>query len=273
MTDQPNAIGSLREIQRIDERLREILEELRAFDDRLAEVEDPALRLESELKQLKDRLSNMEADARRLERSADDKRARAEKLDERLNKVSNLREEAAVKTELDLVRKAVTVDEQEALQLIDQIRRTQVAHEDLELRTRESREQVGPQQEVLLKEREGLSSLRKDLDRRREEKLAHVTPRERKVYDAFHQSRRAIIVASLLEDGACGHCYGVIPLQIQNEVRRGSDLIRCEACGVILTALPESAMDPELAAVLEIPLRAVVEEENVEPAVLESEAE
>jgi predicted nucleic acid-binding Zn-ribbon protein len=260
MTEQPNAIGSLREIQKIDERLREIMEELRAFDDRLAEVEEPSLRLETELNQLTERLANMEADERRLERAADDKRARAEKMDQRLNKVSNLREEAAVKTELDLVKKAITVDEQEALQLIDQIRRTQIALEDLAARTREAREQVGPRQEDLLREREGLSSLRKDLERRREEKLTHVTPRERKVYDAFHHSRRAVIVATLLEDGACGHCYGVIPLQIQNVVRRGSDLIRCEACGVILTAQPENEIDPELASILEAPLRTEVVE-------------
>lgn len=262
MTEQPNAIGSLREIQKIDERLREIMEELRAFDDRLAEVEEPALRLETELNQLRDRLANMEADARRLERAADDKRARAEKMDQRLNKVSNLREEAAVKTELDLVKKAIVVDEQEALGLIDQIRRTQIAREELEAKATEAREQVGPRQGELLAEREGLSGLRKELERRREEKLAHVTPREKKVYDAFHHSRRAVIVATLLEDGACGHCFGVIPLQIQNEVRRGSDLIRCEACGVILTAQPESEIDPELAAILEAPLRTEKAEES-----------
>jgi predicted nucleic acid-binding Zn-ribbon protein len=79
-----------------------------------------------------------------------------------------------------------------------------------------------------------------------------------------------VIVAALLEDGACGHCVGVIPLQVQNEVRRGSDLIRCDACGVILTAQPESAIDPELVAVLEAPIRAEVVEEI---ALAEGEAE
>jgi predicted nucleic acid-binding Zn-ribbon protein len=36
-------------------------------------------------------------------------------------------------------------------------------------------------------------------------------------------------------DGACGNCFSVIPLQLQNEVRRGGAMVRCEACGVILT--------------------------------------
>jgi len=47
------------------------------------------------------------------------------------------------------------------------------------------------------------------------------------------------VVATLTEDGACGACYGMVPLQLQNEIRRGSALLRCEACGVILTAEPE----------------------------------
>jgi len=43
-------------------------------------------------------------------------------------------------------------------------------------------------------------------------------------------------VADLTEDGACGHCFGMVPLQLRNEVRHGRGLIRCEGCGVILTA-------------------------------------
>ena len=49
-----------------------------------------------------------------------------------------------------------------------------------------------------------------------------------------------MVVVSLLEDGACGHCFGMVPLQIQNEIRGGAEMLRCEECGVILTA-PEAA--------------------------------
>jgi predicted nucleic acid-binding Zn-ribbon protein len=188
----------------------------------------------------------MRSDARRLERGADDKRARAEKMDQRLTRVSNLREEAAVRTELDLIRRAIEADEQEALQLIDQIRRLELTEEELDARTSTARAEVGPRQDALLSDRASWQSRLSDLQNRRSEALGTVAHLERRVYDSFHQSGRSVVVASLLEDGACGHCFGVIPLQIQNEVRRAEGLIRCEACGVILTTEPEPELDPSL---------------------------
>ena len=49
---------------------------------------------------------------------------------------------------------------------------------------------------------------------------------------------RDVAVSEITQDGACGNCFCVIPLQVQNEIRSSLNLIRCEACGVILT--PES---------------------------------
>jgi predicted nucleic acid-binding Zn-ribbon protein len=239
-------MSALREIQKIDERIHTVRREIGAFDERLAEVEEPALALEQELSQLRDRLNQMRSDARRLERGADEKRGRAEKMDQRLTRVSNLREEAAVRTELDLIRRAIEADEHEALQLLDQIRRLELTEEELNTRTAEERASVGPRQDALLSDRSAWQSRLGDLEDRRSEALGTVAVLERRVYDSFHASGRAVVVATLLDDGACGHCLGVIPLQIQNEVRRAEGLIRCEACGVILTTEPEPELDPAL---------------------------
>jgi predicted nucleic acid-binding Zn-ribbon protein len=43
-----------------------------------------------------------------------------------------------------------------------------------------------------------------------------------------------MVVAPLTDEGACGHCFNILPLQEQSEIRRGDKLRRCEACGVIL---------------------------------------
>lgn len=254
-------MGSLREVQKLDERIGELREALATFDEKLAEVEEPALALEAELSQVSDRLAQMRTDVRRLERAADDKRARAEKMDQRLTRVSNLREEAAVQTELDLIRRAIEGDEQEALQLIDQISRTERAVEELEEAATEAREEVEPRQRALVEDRQTYIDRVEAFQDRRTEVLAEMGAAERRVYEAFHQSGRSIVVASLLEDGACGHCFGVIPLQLQNEIRRGEGLIRCENCGVILTAEPEPVLPDELSSPLEPPTFGEVEVE------------
>jgi len=243
-------MGALREVQKLDERIREIRSAVSAFDDRLAEVEEPALLSEKELSQLQERLTQMKADARRLERAADDKRERGVKMEQRLTRVSNLREESAARTELDLIRRAIEIDEQEALHLIDQIRRLELAEEELQARTASAREEAESRQAALVAERSGFEGRMNQLQARRTEVLSGVTPMERRVYDAFHQSGRMVVVAALHEDGACGHCFGVIPLQVQNEIRQSGSLVRCEGCGVILTTEPPPVLDPALDAPL-----------------------
>lgn len=237
-------MGSLQEIQRLDKRIRTLKAEIEAFDPKLAEVEDPALKLESELKAVEDRLEEMRTDTRRLERSAQDKQARVEKLEERLNQVTNLREEAAVSTELDLIRRAVETDEQEALQLMDQTQRAEMAADELREQAAQARAEVEPAQKALLEKRAELEGELEELGARRGELLEEVGDEERRVYDSFHNSGRSVVVAPLLEDGACGNCFGVVPLQLQNEIRHSSSLIRCEACGVILSADLEPEPDP-----------------------------
>ena len=229
----------LRELQRKDERISELRKEIESFDPKLAEIEDPALRLESDLSKVEERLVQMEADARRLERSLDDKRAREKKLEERLKGVQNVREETAVRTELDLTQRAKENDEHEALQLMDRIRRAEEARDELTVGVAEAREEVASQQEELLTARSALKAELDELESSRAATLDGVTGSERKVYEAFHASGRSVVVATLLEDGACGSCFGVVPLQVQNEIRHSETLIRCESCGVILSAEPD----------------------------------
>ena len=58
---------------------------------------------------------------------------------------------------------------------------------------------------------------------------------EIRLYEGIRRGGRVTAVAALTEDGACSHCFGIVPPQLQNEVRHGESLIRCEGCGVILT--------------------------------------
>ncbi len=239
------SMGSLQEVQRLDERIAHLRKEVVAFDERLAEVEEPALAMESELETVEKRMAQMQADLRRVERAAEDKRVRIEKLEARLNKVQNLREEAAVRTELSLIRKAVETDDQEAYQILDQLQRTEATAEELREKTEVARAEVGPSQQALLDERSGFEEELAELRARRDRTLEAVGDRERKVYEAFHSSGRSVVVSPLLEDGACGNCFGMVPLQVQNEIRSSGELIRCEACGVILSA----ELEPEEAEV------------------------
>jgi uncharacterized protein len=220
----------------MDLRIQEARRRIADFDPRFQEVEEPALILESELGTTKTRLQEMKLEERRLELSVEEKRTRRQRLDERLGSVRNLREEAAVSAELEMVKRAIQNDEQEALTLLDQVRKMEERASELDAAFSEATQLLEPKREELLREREEATRELETLRAERERFAKGLEAAELKIYDAIRSGGRSIAVAELTQDGACGHCYGMIPLQLQNEIRYGDALIRCESCGVILAA-------------------------------------
>jgi predicted nucleic acid-binding Zn-ribbon protein len=213
MTEQTGA--NLEELQRIDQRIEAVKEKMRTFDPLLEEVDAPAAELEDQVENTRGRLQEMKVDERRVELAAQEKKNRADRLEERLKSVRNVREEAAVSAELDMVRRALEGEEQEALTLLDQIRKMELRLEELE---------------------EALEEELEDLRARRERFSESMDDQELRVYERIRGGSGRRAVARLTADGACGNCFNMIPLQLQNEIRHGSEMIRCEACGVILAA-------------------------------------
>ena len=242
MTEQRRT--ALKGLQKLDNQVEKASREVAAFDPLVEEVEGPALVLESELATTKGRLQEMKLAERRLELATDEKGVRVKRLEERLGSVRNLREEAAVSAELEMVRRALQSDEQEALTLLDQIRKLEQRQEELEAAFSEARELVEPRLAEIRDERSGAEARLESLRKEREEFAATMDRSELKLYEAIRSGGRPVAVAELTHDGACSHCFGVVPLQVQNDVRHGTALIRCEGCGVILTA-PEAGAQGE----------------------------
>ncbi len=238
MTEQMHA--SLRELQRVDTEIDQANSQMGEFDPLLETLEQSANDLESDAEKARGRLKELRLNERRLELSADKKRVRLKMLQDRLTGVRNLREEAAVRAELDLVRRSVEGDEQEALAHLDQIRRLEAELEDLEKRVAASREEVEPRRQELLRERAQTEDLLASLQSQRDSCASVIGDSERRIYEGLRSGGRGTVVSSLTADGACGSCFSMVPLQMQSEVRAGAILLRCEACGVIV-APPDEA--------------------------------
>jgi predicted nucleic acid-binding Zn-ribbon protein len=233
----------LKELQKLDLRILAAKQRIAEFDPLLEEVELPALTLESDLGSTRNRLQEMKLEERRLELGTEEKRTRQKKLEERIGSVRNLREEAAVSAELEMVKRSLQNDEQEALTLIDQLRKQEERLKELEEAFAEATKVVEPKRDDLLARR---AAAQQELDSLKEERksfAAAMNKAELKIYDAIRAGGRSVAVAPLTEDGACGHCFGMVPLQLRNEIRHGAALIRCEACGVILMQPEEGDSD------------------------------
>jgi predicted nucleic acid-binding Zn-ribbon protein len=235
---------ALKELQRLDREIKEAEKKAAAFGPQLDDVDGPALQLETEAGATKTRLTEMKLDERRHELSADEKRNRARILQERLAGVRNVREEAAVTAELDMVRRTLEGEEQDAITLLDQIRKMEGKLAEQEAKHAAARAEVEPRRQELIGQRDAVIGQIAEMKKKREEFARSMNPRQLQLYKSITGPQGRQAVADLTPDGACGHCFSVMPLQIQNEVRHGAELVRCEACGVILTA-PDPEPDPE----------------------------
>ncbi|NIP79652.1 MAG: hypothetical protein GWM90_10725 [Gemmatimonadetes bacterium] len=227
---------ALLDLQDLDEQMQEARERVRRFEPELEELDAPVAKAEEEVEAVRKRLDEMKAEARRLERGADDKRAQMAKYEAHLERVRNAREDAAARTEIDLIRKAVEADESDAVSLMDQIKRTELKLDELEGKLEALREETAPKREALLKGREEASGQLEILRDQRENRIVRLSEEAAQLYERIRGGKTRVALARLTPDGACGHCFSIIPIQEQNEIRRQKALHRCEACGVILYA-------------------------------------
>ena len=239
---------ALKELQTLDMQVVEAQKAIHAFDPKFEAVEQPALALESESERTRARLKEMELGESRLELSVQEKKTRQLRLDERVGSVRNLREEAAVTSELEMVKRALQSDEQEALALLDQIQKMKERLIEVDEELAAAKAEFEPAMAALVTARDEAKATLESLNGDREGYVADMLPGELKLYDAIRRGGRTIAVSEITEDGACGHCFGVVPLQFQNEILHGTALIRCESCGVILAAPDPEAVAAEAAA-------------------------
>lgn len=224
----------LLELQRLDFEIEQNEAGLLQFEPQIDEVEGPLKALQQEVENSRRRLADMRVQVHKLEGAANNKRDRLRTYDARLERVRNAREEAAVRTEMDLVRRATEADEQEALELMEQTRRTDMKLDDMEKQLTKLRSEVEPRKQELLDARTDAQTRLAQLRDRRANHASRIDPGAVRFYDRVRSGKRRSALAPLKDDGACGNCFNIIPIQEQSEIRRANALKRCEACGVIL---------------------------------------
>ena len=152
MTSQTRT--SLKELQQLDQEIAAVRSARESFEPLLEEIDAPVLRLEQDVQGLEKRLTEIRLEEKRIELTIEERTVRATKLQGRMEAVRNVREEAAVHAELEMVKRALESEEQEALSLLDQIRRLEERREEQQEAYQEALAEVGPRREELVQEKE-----------------------------------------------------------------------------------------------------------------------
>ena len=233
-TDMTQQVAALRELRELDDVIARNRKRVLSYENEIEEVELPALKLEAELGETRKRLDELQKEERRLARMLEQNHERRERLTERAKIVRNLREEAAVSAEMEMVRRALANGESESLSVMDQVRRLEDTVAGLTEEAGLTRAAVEPEETALReKQREAESELAALRDRRAVI-VQSLDPRLRRLYEGVSRGGRREAV-TVLDDEACGDCYALVPLQQLCRVRAGGH-IRCEACGIIIVA-------------------------------------
>ena len=232
----------------MDQQIRAIQDRVESFQGQLEAAEVPARELAEEVTTTEARVKDLRLEERRMRLAAEEKRLRVHRLEERLNLVRNVREEAAVQAELGMVRRALDQEEQEVISLLDQISRFEDRLDEQRAGREEARSALAPKQEELLAAQEAIRSEAASLELRRGLVAEGIERGYLAVYEDLAKGGRRVAVAPMTDDGACGACFSLIPLQLQNEIRSAGRLVSCEACGVIVTApsdvVPDGLPEP-----------------------------
>lgn len=240
MIGRPNTpTERLYRLQDIDLEIREVQSRIQESAKEIENLRLPAKKLEEKTAKTAERLAGLEVEDRRLERAIADKHRRIAKLEKRLNGVQNVREESAVRSELGTARRAVDQEELDQLSLGDQISRLEGRLGEERTALKDAIAAIEPNRKAIEDSTANDRSRLTELTERREKEAETIDRRHLQIYDNLIRSGRKAVVR-MTADGACGDCFSMIPLQVQNEIqnetREDAPPVLCEACGVIIAA-------------------------------------
>jgi uncharacterized protein len=228
--------AALLALQELDDAIIQAQARVEEFGPQLDALEAPLAGVLKEHESTQARLAELREEVHRLQRNSAQKRERLQASEDRLGRVRNVREEAAVRAEIDLVARALDADETDLKQQSEQATRADLKLDDLQRQADRVRAEIAARRDELIAGRTEAETELKLLRERRENQAVRVDPQSRRLYERVRGGRSRLSLAPLTPEGACGNCFNVLPVQEQTEIRRGETLHRCEGCGVILYA-------------------------------------
>jgi uncharacterized protein len=228
--------AALLALQEMDTEIARAEARVADFTPRLETLDGPVTTVEKELNATRTRLEELRAEYIRLEQNAQQKEERLHAYQEKLTKARTSRDEAAVRAELNLIGSALEADRSDLRHVGEQSTRTDIKVDELQKQLDRARAEIAEEREQVTTGRDAAQLELDQLREQRENAAIRLDPQSRRLYERLREGRSRMVLAPMTEEGACGNCFNVLPVQEQTEVRRGEALRRCEGCGVILYA-------------------------------------
>ena len=197
-------------------------------------------KLDAEIRELERSREQAERNAADLRRERDELEAKVNNLRkqqdrrrQQLEQARHPKEIAALTAEIDLTRSVLAEDENEWVRSAERVTALENEARQFEHRAQELRASQEPDRAALAQKREAIEAERQARQDERERFATGVDRPLRHRYERLRAVRtRDVVVA--LAGAACGACYTTVPLNRRSQIRAGTLVDWCEACGVIL---------------------------------------
>lgn len=207
--------------------------EIKELDRQIAALDAAQDKARAEVEAARKALAESQKRREELEGVIEMQRSQQEKRRARIEQVRTAREVQALMTEVDLARSILANKESDWVKAAEVTQQREGAVAEAEQRLAGlAGDQDG--------ERARLADARRGLEAKRAEALASrnqsATGVERSLllrYDRLWTSRATTVVVALRGD-ACGACFTAVPRNRRSQIRAGTHIEGCEACGVIL---------------------------------------
>jgi len=223
----------LLDLQAKDAVLSDAEQRLTALDRNAAALDQALQRVRESLEAAKQALAEGRRRRDEMEAKIESYRLLQDRRKQRLDQVKTTKEASAVMAELELARSVMAKEESDWVRTADGVVQLEirVQAEESNLKTIESSQ--AEERALLGQRRAALEVERAAALRERESSAASLDRALGTRYDRLRRSRSTDVVVPLV-GGACGGCHTAVPLNRRSQIKAGTVIDGCEACGAIL---------------------------------------
>ena len=223
----------LLDLQAKDAVLSDAEQRLNALDRNAAALDQALQRARESLDAAKQALAEGRRRRDEMEAKIESYRLLQDRRKQRLDQVKTTKEASAVMAELELARSVMAKEESDWVRTADGVVQLEirVQAEESNLKTIESSQ--AEERALLGQRRAALEVERAAALRERESSAASLDRALGTRYDRLRRSRSTDVVVPLV-GGACGGCHTAVPLNRRSQIKAGTVIDGCEACGAIL---------------------------------------
>ncbi len=226
-------IALLLKLQTIDYDLGELERSKEYLPDMMGDLKEQITSAEARVEQAKIDLEQAKVRQGQLELEIKTKEAEMQKFQQQMMTIKTNKEYDAIVATIDNLKTAIGEMETELLETIETISTLEGSMDDLAREATEVAKANGEQLAVLETKIDSIGEKVSDREKARNEIIQSIPKRTFSTYERIRTGKGGKVIAPVRKR-ACGSCFKALtPKKIQ-EIKRGSSIITCDACGTLL---------------------------------------